>query len=97
MFELGAIVCRHEPEAVASEVIASTMPHVGYVASTGAKCTEPFMAAESVATFTQGSPSMTKSKKPKGFKAFDQLARKLVKVPKAEVTKREAKRKKRGK
>jgi hypothetical protein len=55
------------------------------------------MAAESVATFTQGSPSMTKSKKPKGFKAFDQLARKLVKVPKAEVTKREAKRKKRGK
>jgi hypothetical protein len=37
------------------------------------------------------------AKKPAGFKAFDALARKLVKVPKAEVTKREAKRKKRGK
>ncbi len=37
------------------------------------------------------------SKKPKGFKAFDQLARKLVKIPKAEVTRREAKRKKRCK
>ena len=39
----------------------------------------------------------TKPSKPKGFKAFDALARKLVKVPKAEVTRREAKRKKRGK
>ena len=38
-----------------------------------------------------------KAKKPKGWKAFDALARKLVKVPKAEITKREAKRKKRGK
>ena len=36
------------------------------------------------------------TEKPKGFKAFNQLARRLVKVPKAEVTKREAKRKKRG-
>jgi len=36
-------------------------------------------------------------KKPKGFKAFDALARRLVQVPKAEVTRREAKRKKRGK
>jgi hypothetical protein len=40
---------------------------------------------------------MKKAKKPKGFKAFDALARTLVKVPKAEVTRREAKRKKRGK
>ncbi len=38
-----------------------------------------------------------KAKKPKGFKAFDALARRLVQVPKAEVTRREAKRKKRGK
>jgi len=37
------------------------------------------------------------SKKPAGFAAFDKLARKLVKVPKAEVERREAKRKKRGK
>jgi hypothetical protein len=40
---------------------------------------------------------MTKSKKPKGFKAFDQLARKLVKVPKTELIRKEAKRKKLGK
>ena len=42
----------------------------------------------------------TDTKKPKGFKPFDQLARKLVKVPKAEVEQVEAKRlkrKKRGK
>lgn len=39
----------------------------------------------------------TKSKKPRGFAAFDQLARKLVKVPKAEIDRREAKREKRGK
>jgi hypothetical protein len=39
----------------------------------------------------------TKSKKPKGFKAFDALARKLVRVPKVEADRREAKRKKRGK
>ncbi len=38
-----------------------------------------------------------KSKKPKGFKAFDALARRLVQVPKAEVTYREVKHKKRGK
>jgi hypothetical protein len=31
-------------------------------------------------------------KKPKGWRAFDQLARKLVQVPKAEVGKREKKR-----
>jgi hypothetical protein len=37
------------------------------------------------------------SKKPKGWRAFDQLARKLVRVPKAEVDRQEAKRKKRGK
>jgi hypothetical protein len=38
----------------------------------------------------------TKSKKPAGWKAFDRLARALVRVPKAEVAKK-AKRKKRGK
>ncbi len=38
-----------------------------------------------------------KVSKPKGFAAFDKLARKLVRIPKAEVAKREAKRKKRGK
>ena len=37
------------------------------------------------------------SKKPKGFAAFDRLARKLVRVPKVEADRREAKRKKRGK
>ena len=37
------------------------------------------------------------SKKPKGFAAFDRLARKLVRVPKAEADRREAKRKKRSK
>ena len=37
------------------------------------------------------------SKKPKGFQAFDALARKLVRVPKAELIRKEAKRKKRGK
>jgi hypothetical protein len=40
---------------------------------------------------------MATSKKPKGFAAFDKLARKLVRVPKAEVIRKEAKRKKRGK
>jgi hypothetical protein len=39
----------------------------------------------------------SKAKKPKGFRAFDALTRKLVRVPKAEVDRREAKRKKRGK
>jgi hypothetical protein len=39
----------------------------------------------------------TKPSKPKGFKAFDALARKLVQIPKAEVTRKEARRKKRGK
>ena len=33
-------------------------------------------------------------KKPKGFKAFDALARKLVHVPKADVERAERKRKK---
>ena len=37
------------------------------------------------------------SKKPRGMAAFDRLARKLVCVSKAEVDRREAKRKKRGK
>lgn len=36
------------------------------------------------------------TKKPKGFKAFDALARKLVQVPKKEVERREKRRKKRG-
>jgi hypothetical protein len=35
------------------------------------------------------------TKKPKGWKAFDQLARKLVQVPKQDADKAEAKRKKR--
>jgi hypothetical protein len=39
----------------------------------------------------------TARKKPKGFKAFDALTRKLVRVPKADAERREAKRKKRGK
>jgi hypothetical protein len=38
-----------------------------------------------------------KAKKPAGFRAFDALARKLVKVPKTELARKEAKRKKRGK
>ena len=37
------------------------------------------------------------AKKPKGWKAFDALTRKLVKVPKEELVRKEAKRKKRGK
>jgi len=37
---------------------------------------------------------MEVSKKPKGFKAFDRLARKLVKVPKADVDRAERMRKK---
>ncbi len=37
------------------------------------------------------------SKKPAGFAAFDKLARKLVRVPKAEVDRAEAKRSKRKK
>jgi hypothetical protein len=39
----------------------------------------------------------SESKKPRGWKAFDELSRKLVRVPKAEVVRKEAKRKKRGK
>lgn len=39
----------------------------------------------------------SEAKKPKGMAAFDRLARKLVRVPKAEADRREAKRKKRGK
>jgi len=35
-----------------------------------------------------------KAKKPEGFAAFDDLARKLIKVPKAEVDRRIARRKK---
>ena len=35
-----------------------------------------------------------KVKKPKGFRAFDALARKLVRVPKSEVERAERKRKK---
>ena len=38
---------------------------------------------------------MAKTAKPKGFKAFDALARKLVQVPKEEVSRAERKRKKR--
>lgn len=34
------------------------------------------------------------AKKPQGFTAFDQLAKKLIKVPKAEVDRRIARRKK---
>ena len=37
------------------------------------------------------------SKKPKGWKAFDELARKLVRVPKAEAIRKESRRKKRSK
>jgi hypothetical protein len=37
---------------------------------------------------------MAESKKPKGFRAFDALARKLVRVPKREVERAERKRKK---
>lgn len=36
----------------------------------------------------------TESKKPAGWKAFDALARNLVKVPKTEVSRAERKRKK---
>ena len=36
-----------------------------------------------------------KTKKPQGWKAFDALARKLVAVPKVDVERAEAKRKKR--
>ena len=36
-----------------------------------------------------------KAKKPKGWKAFDALARKLVRVPKSEVERAEKKREKR--
>jgi hypothetical protein len=39
----------------------------------------------------------SESKKPKGMAAFDRLARKLVRVPKVEADRREAKRTKRGK
>ena len=39
--------------------------------------------------------SAKKVKKPKGFRAFDALARKLVKVPKSEVDRAEKDRKKR--
>lgn len=35
------------------------------------------------------------AKKPEGWKAFDDLAKKLVQVPKEELAKQEAKRKKR--
>ncbi len=37
---------------------------------------------------------MAKKAKPKGWRAFDQLARRLVKVPKAEVDRAEEKRQK---
>lgn len=37
-----------------------------------------------------------KATKPKGWKAFDALARKLVQVPKKEVERRDKRRKKRG-
>lgn len=36
-----------------------------------------------------------KAKKPKGFKAFDDLARKLVKVPKSELSTPKPKKKRR--
>lgn len=35
-----------------------------------------------------------RASKPEGFKAFDELAKKLIKVPKAEVDRRIARRKK---
>jgi len=38
---------------------------------------------------------MAKKAKPKGWQAFNALAKKLVRVPKAEVDKAEAKRKRR--
>jgi hypothetical protein len=38
---------------------------------------------------------MAKAKKPKGWKAFDALARKLVAVPKSEAERAEKKRKRR--
>lgn len=38
-----------------------------------------------------------RAKKPEGFQAFDDLAKKLIKVPKAEVDRRIAKRKKKKK
>ncbi len=38
---------------------------------------------------------MDKAKKPKGWRAFDALARKLVRVPKTEADRAEARRKKR--
>ena len=41
------------------------------------------------------SKDSTKPKKPKGWKAFDALARKLVKVPKSEVDRAEQNREKR--
>ena len=37
------------------------------------------------------SKESSKPKKPKGFRAFDALARKLVRVPKSEVERRGAK------
>ena len=41
------------------------------------------------------SKDSTRPKKPKGFGAFDALARKLVRVPKSEVERAEKKREKR--
>lgn len=41
-------------------------------------------------------PQPTKRAKPKGWRAFDALARKLVRVPKTEVDRLEAERPKRG-
>lgn len=38
-----------------------------------------------------------KAKKPEGFKAFDELTRKLIQVPKAEVDRRIARRKAKNK
>ena len=40
---------------------------------------------------------MAKARKPEGFKAFDDLAKKLMRVPKAEVDRRIERRKKRKK
>ena len=41
------------------------------------------------------SKDSTTPKKPQGFRAFDALARKLVKVPKSEVSQRKPKKRKR--
>jgi hypothetical protein len=50
--------------------------------------------ADATVTIPKGFNMKKASKKPKGWKAFDALARKLVQVPKAEVGQKGTKRRK---